>query len=73
MFTQEHEEQIKKVFDQLPSANLYGDTKTEVKYINLALLTTLVEKMMSQAYFDGKMSGLTDAEQAIGTAFSHSY
>jgi len=71
MFTQEHEEQIKKVFDQLPSANLYGDTKTEVKYINLGLLTSLVERMMTQAYHDGKMSGLTDAEIAISTAFSH--
>lgn len=71
MLTQEHEEMIKKVFDQLPSARLHGDSNDEVKFINLPLLTTLVEKMMSQAYHDGKISGLTDAETAIGLAFSH--
>jgi hypothetical protein len=71
MFTQEHEEMVKKVFDQLPSARLSGDFKDEVKYINLGLLTSLVERMMTQAYHDGKMSGLTDAEIAISTAFSH--
>jgi hypothetical protein len=71
MFTEEQQQQVKNLFDQLPSAKLYGEKTEEIKLINLSILTTLVEKMATQSYTTGKMDGLDSAQSAIQSAFSY--
>lgn len=69
--TTPHQQELKKIFDQLPSAKLYGDIKEEVKLINYGLLESLVNKMMTQAYYAGKNDGLNQLESMVSETFSH--
>jgi hypothetical protein len=68
--TTPHQQELRKIFDQLPSAKLYGDIKEEVKLINFGLLETLVDKMMTQAYYNGKNDGLNELESMVSETFS---
>ena len=64
------QQELKKIFDQLPSAKLYGDIKEEVRLINFGILETLVDKMMAQAYYAGKNDGLTQLESMVSETFN---
>jgi hypothetical protein len=64
------QQELRKIFDQLPAAKLYGDIKEEVKLINFGLLQTLVEKMMTQAYYAGKNDGLNQLESMVSETFN---
>jgi hypothetical protein len=68
--TTPHQQELRKIFDQLPSAKLYGDIEEEVKLINFGLLETLVDKMMTQAYYNGKNDGLNELESMVSETFS---
>ncbi len=69
--TTPHQQELRKIFDQLPSAKLYGDIKEEVRLINFGLLESLVNKMMTQAYYAGKNDGLNQLESMVSETFSH--
>jgi hypothetical protein len=69
--TTPHQQELKKIFDQLPSARLYGDINEEIKLINFSLLESLINKMMAQAYYAGNNDGLNQLESMVNETFSH--
>ena len=64
-----HEEELLKIFEQLPSAHLSGDEANEVRLVNFPLLKTIVEKMMDKAYYYGKEDGLNKLQTMIENTF----
>lgn len=72
METQElltHHEELKEIFDSLPSAFPLKQAGEEIKCINLSLLETIVSKMMSKAYYRGNMDAMNSLETMVNDTF----
>jgi len=69
MDTTTHEQDLKDIFNQLPSAHLSGDANDEVRLINFSLLESIVGKMMDKAYYHGRNEGFDVAETAVNKVF----
>lgn len=70
METLTHEEELKQLFTQLPSAKLTGDASDEIRLINYSLLETIVSKMMNKAYYTGRTEGLESVQSLMDEVFS---
>jgi len=69
METINFQEELKELFTQLPSAKVSGDVNNEIRFINYSLLKTIVNNMISKAYYIGKTEALENVEKEINDVF----
>lgn len=71
MQTQEVTQELRELFDKLPSAYPSKQAEEELKCINYSLLESLVSKMMAKAYYHGKHEALDSLESMVNETFAN--
>jgi hypothetical protein len=63
-------QELREIFDKLPSAYPSKLTEDVLKCINFSLLESLVSKMMAKAYYRGKHEALDSLESMVNETFA---
>lgn len=71
MQTQEVTQELRELFDKLPSAYPSKLVEEELKCISYSLLESLVSKMMAKAYYHGKHEALDSLETMVNETFAN--